>query len=229
VYASYDYTVGMIRVLVADDHSLIREGLKRILAGTPDLEVCGEASDGPEAVSQVAALKPDALLLDLSMPGVSGFDLLKRLRSDHPRLPILVLSMHDEQQYAVRAIRAGASGYLTKEGANTQLVNAIRRVAQGRPYISTAVAEQLATNAMPGQARSLHEGLTDRELQVLSMLVQGTSVSQVGRALNLSVKTVSTHKSRILGKLQLSSLAELVRYAIEHNLVEQPRAGASDQ
>lgn len=225
MYASFDYTVRMIRVLVADDHSLIREGLKRILAGTQDLEVCGEAGDGPEVVSQVAMLKPDTLLLDLSMPGVSGFDLIKRLRGSHPRLPILVLSMHDEQQYAVRAIRAGASGYLTKEGANTQLVNAIRRVALGRPYISTAVAEQLATNAMPGQSRVLHEELTDRELQVLQMLVQGTTVSQVGRALNLSVKTVSTHKSRILGKLQLSSLAELVRYAIEHNLVEGHRDG----
>jgi len=215
----------MIRVLVADDHSLIREGLKRILSGTQDLEVCGEAGSGPEVLGQVALLKPDTLLLDLSMPGVSGFDLVKRLRGDYPRLPILVLSMHDEQQYAVRAIRAGASGYLTKEGANTQLVNAIRRVALGRPYISTAVAEQLATSAMPGQSIVLHEELTDRELQVLRMLVQGTTVSQVGRTLNLSVKTVSTHKSRILGKLQLSSLAEMVRYAIEHNLVEQHRDG----
>lgn len=215
----------MIRVLVADDHSLIREGLKRILSGTQDLEVCGEAGNGEEVLSQVALLKPDALLLDLSMPGVSGFDLIKRLRGDHPRLPILVLSMHDEQQYAVRAIRSGASGYLTKEGANTQLVNAIRRVAQGRPYISTAVAEQLATNAMPGKSRFLHEELTDRELQVLRMLVHGTTVSQVGRDLNLSVKTVSTHKSRILGKLQLSSLAELVRYSIEHNLTDQHRNG----
>ncbi|MFK7964837.1 MAG: response regulator [Burkholderiaceae bacterium] len=214
----------MIRVLVADDHSLIREGLKRILSGTQDLVVCGEADDGASVISEVAALKPDALLLDLSMPGTRGFDLIKRLRTDHPRLPILVLSMHDEQQYAVRAIRAGASGYLTKEGANTQLVNAIRKVAQGRPYISTVVAEQLATHAMPGQYSQLHEELTDRELQVLRMLVQGTTVSQVARSLNLSVKTVSTHKSRVLGKLHLSSLAELVRYALEHNLVEKPAA-----
>lgn len=212
----------MVRILVADDHALIREGLRRILSLTEDLTVCGEAGNSAEVVAGLQALNPDTLLLDLSMPGASGFELIKRVRQEYPRLPILVLSMHDEAQYAVRAIRAGANGYLTKEGANTQLVNAIRRVASGRPYISTKVAEQLAISAMPGHATALHEDLSNREMQVLKLLVSGSTVSQIGLSLNLSVKTVSTHKSRILGKLQLSSLAQLVKYSLENHLADQP-------
>lgn len=214
----------MVQIFIADDHALIREGLRRILSGTDDLTVCGEAGDGPGVLAGISQASPDVLLLDLSMPGVSGFDLIKRVRGEYPALPILVLSMHDEQQYAVRAMHAGANGYLTKEGANTQLVNAIRRVATGRPYISNAVAEQLAMRAMPGQAGNLHEELSNREMQVLQLLVEGNTVSQIGQQLNVSVKTVSTHKARILGKLQLSSLADLVRYAMENRLLDRPGA-----
>ncbi|MGH1360716.1 MAG: response regulator [Burkholderiaceae bacterium] len=212
----------MVQIFIADDHALIREGLRRILSGTDDLTVCGEAADGPGVLAGVKNEKPDVLLLDLSMPGVSGFDLIKRVRAAHPALPILVLSMHDEQQYAVRAMHAGANGYLTKEGANTQLVNAIRRVATGRPYISNAVAEQLALRSMPGRVGALHDELSNREMQVLQLLVEGHSVSLIGQRLNVSVKTVSTHKARILGKLQISSLAELVRYAMENDLLDRP-------
>ncbi len=213
----------MIRILVADDHSLIREGLRRIVAEQADLSVCAEATDGAETLEAVSVHRPDVLLLDLSMPDTSGFDLIKRLHAQWPTLPILVLTMHDEHQYAVRAIRAGARGYLTKESASIQLVNAIRKVAQGRPYISAAVAEQLAMNEMPGHAEALHDDLSNREMQVLERLVSGQSVSQIANQLNLSVKTISTHKARVLGKLRLTSLAELVRYSIEHGLVADPQ------
>lgn len=201
---------------------MIREGLHRILDATDGIEVCGEAADGHAVLTSLAGQVPDILLLDLSMPGTNGFDLIKRIKRDWPDLPILVLSMHDEEQYALRAIRAGASGYLGKENASNQLINAIEKVAAGRPYISAAVAEQLAMNAMPGAAVSAnrHEDLSNREMQVLQLLVDGKTVSSIANDLNVSVKTVSTHKSRILGKLRLKSLAELIRYSMENRLVD---------
>ncbi|MGB7182126.1 MAG: response regulator transcription factor [Burkholderiaceae bacterium] len=213
----------MISILIADDHAMIREGLKRILESTKDLTVAGEAANGIEVLAALKVRQPDVLLLDLSMPGVSGFDLIKRVRADYAGLPILVLTMHDETQYALRAIRVGATGYLTKEGASTQLVDAIRKVAQGRPYFSSAVAEQLAMDAMPGHAAGAsHDALSNRELQVLELIVAGKTVSDIAQRLNVSVKTVSTHKTRLLGKLRMHSVAELVRYAIEHGLTNEP-------
>lgn len=202
---------------------MIREGLRRILDATENLEVCAEASNGSEVMQALEKGLPDVLLLDLSMPGTNGFDLIKRVKREWPTLPVLVLTMHDEGQYALRAIRAGALGYLGKENASTQLVNAIQKVASGRPYISVAVAEQLAMDAMPGGGAKAkaHDELSNREMQVLMMLVDGKTVSQVAAALNVSVKTVSTHKSRILGKMRLNSLAELVRYSIENGLVDR--------
>lgn len=209
----------MISILVADDHILIREGLRRILAAEIDMEVCGEAASSADVLDRLRELTPDLLLLDFSMPGTSGFELIKRVKIQWPKVPILVLTMHDEELYAVRVMRAGASGYITKGGESAELVTAIRKVASGRPYISSVVAEQLAMKAMTGQAISLHEELSNREMQVLELLVAGKSVKEAAAILSVSVKTISTHKARLLDRLQLHSIADLVRYSIEHRLV----------
>lgn len=211
----------MVRIVVADDHTIVREGLKQILAGQPDFEVVAEASDGHEALKRVRELDFDVLLLDMSMPGKSGVELIKQVKSEKPKLRILVLTMHEEHQYAVRAIRAGASGYLTKEGASSQLVTALRKVAAGGAFISAEVAEQLALNAMPDATGPLHERLSDREFQVFRMIAEGKSVSEIAERLNLSVKTVSTHKANLLQKMNMTTQGELIRYALEHNLVEK--------
>lgn len=210
----------MIRIVIADDHTIMREGLKRILEGADDIEVVGEATDGFEALAQVRKGGFDLLMLDLSMPGRNGVELIRQIKDEMPKLPILILTMHDEEQYAVRAIRAGARGYLTKESAGTQLVSAIRRVASGRPYISLEVAEQLAMDAMPSVMDDLpHKQLSDREFEVFSMLVCGKSITEIAESLHLSVKTVSTHKTRILHKMGVPSLADLVQYAVVHGLL----------
>ena len=209
----------MIRVVVADDHTLMREGLKRILEGAEDITVVGEAIDGFETLIQARRGDFDLLLLDMSMPGKSGVELIRQVKETAPKMPILVLTMHEEEQYAVRAIRAGARGYMTKESAGTQLLTAIRKVAAGRPYISMAVAEQLAIDAMPAHERLPHKDLSNREFEVFSMLVIGKSITEIADALHLSVKTVSTHKTRILQKMALTSLAELVQYAVAYRLL----------
>lgn len=210
----------MIRIVIADDHTIMREGLKRILEGADDIEVVGEATDGFEALAQVRKGGFDLLMLDLSMPGRNGVELIRQIKDEMPKLPILILTMHDEEQYAVRAIRAGARGYLTKESAGTQLVSAIRKVASGRPYISLEVAEQLAMDAMPATMEDLpHKQLSDREFEVFSLLVGGKSITEIAESLHLSVKTVSTHKTRILHKMGVPSLADLVQYAVVHGLL----------
>jgi DNA-binding NarL/FixJ family response regulator len=210
----------MIRIVIADDHTIMREGLKRILDGADDIEVVGEAVDGFEALAQVRKGGFDLLMLDLSMPGRSGVELIRQIKDEMPKLPILILTMHEEEQYAVRAIRAGARGYLTKESAGTQLVSAIRKVASGRPYISLEVAEQLAMDAMPSNNEDLpHKQLSDREFEVFSLLVGGKSITEIAEMLHLSVKTVSTHKTRILHKMGMPSLADLVQYAVAHRLL----------
>ncbi|HET7404456.1 MAG TPA: response regulator transcription factor [Usitatibacter sp.] len=211
----------MIRIVVADDHTIVREGLKQILTAAGDLEVVAEAQNGFEVMDRVRALDFDVLLLDMSMPGKSGIELIKQVHAEKPRLRILVLSMHEEHQYAVRAIRAGAAGYLTKEGASAQLVSAIRRVAAGGAYISADVAEQLALGAMPDAKGPPHSTLSDREFQIFRMIAEGKSVSDIAERLNLSVKTVSTHKANILQKMNMSTQAELIRYALTHRLVEE--------
>jgi len=206
---------------VADDHTIVREGLKQLLTAAGDLEVVAEAQNGFEVMDRVRALDFDVLLLDMSMPGKSGIELIKQVHAEKPRLRILILSMHEEHQYAVRAIRAGAAGYLTKEGASAQLVSAIRRVAGGGAYISADVAEQLALGAMPGAKGPPHSTLSDREFQIFRMIAEGRSVSDIAERLNLSVKTVSTHKANILQKMNMSTQAELIRYALTHRLVEE--------
>ncbi|MBI3898210.1 MAG: response regulator transcription factor [Gammaproteobacteria bacterium] len=214
----------MIRVIIADDHTIVREGLKQLLAGA-DFEIVGEARDGHEAIECVRTLAADVLLLDMSMPKKSGIELIKQIKSERPKLRVLVLSMHEEQQYAIRAIKAGASGYLTKDSASAQLISAIRKVAGGGAFISSAVAEQLALGAMPQTEGPPHTALSDREYQVFQLLVSGKSVTEIGEQLNLSVKTVSTHKARLMEKLGLTNQTELVRYAIAHRLVDDPSAG----
>ena len=210
----------MIRLVVADDHTIVREGLKQLLGAAGDLAVVGEAQNGHEVMERVRSLDFDLLLLDMSMPGKSGIELIKQVRAEKPKLRILVLSMHEEHQYAVRAIRAGAAGYLTKESATRQLVDAIRKVASGGAFISAEVAQQLALGAMPDAKGPLHGTLSDREFQVFKLIAEGKSVSDIAERLNLSVKTVSTHKSNILQKMNMTTQAELIRYAINERLVD---------
>jgi DNA-binding NarL/FixJ family response regulator len=212
----------MIRVVVADDHAIVREGLKRIVSSLAGMMVLGEAADGAEVMARVRELEFDVLLLDLSMPGRSGMELIRQVHAERPRLRILVLSMHQELQYAVRSIKAGASGYLTKESAPDQLEQAIRKIASGGAFVSAEVAQQLALGAMPGGQTLPHEGLSAREFEVFHLLVAGVSVTDAAARLNLSVKTISTHKSNLMHKMELQSTAELVRYAMTHGLVEQP-------
>jgi DNA-binding NarL/FixJ family response regulator len=210
-----------VRIVLADDHAIVREGLKRIVADAQDFQVVGEAADGSAAMKAVRELEFDVLVLDLSMPGRSGMELIKLVKAEKPRVRILVLSMHQETQYAVRAIKSGASGYLTKESAPAQLEQAIRKIAGGGAYISADVAEQLALGAMPGGDGGLpHETLSDREFEVFRLLVAGEAVTDIAHKLNLSVKTVSTHKANLMHKLGLANPTELVRYAIKHGLAD---------
>jgi DNA-binding NarL/FixJ family response regulator len=214
----------MIRVVIADDHTILREGLKQLLAASEDLEVVGEAADGHQVMREVRDREFDVLLLDMSMPGKSGMELIKQVKAERPKLRVLVLSMHEEHQYAVRAIRSGASGYLTKESAGTLLVSAIRKVAGGGAFISAEVAEQLALSSMPHAEGPPHASLSDREYQVFRRLVEGEHVTEIAATLNLSVKTVSTHKARLMEKLGIDNAAELVRYALKHGLTDDPNA-----
>ena len=206
----------MIRVLLADDHTLVREGLKQLLAATADLRVEGEAANGDEALALAKANDYELAVIDLSMPGLAGIELVKRLKLEKPRLRVLVLSMHGEQQYAARAIRAGASGYLTKDSAVEQLVIAIRKVAAGGVHISEAAAAHLVA-AAAGEG-PVHRRLSDREFEVFRLLVAGLGPTEIADQLHLSVKTVSTHKTRILEKMGAESIADLVRYAVEYKL-----------
>jgi DNA-binding NarL/FixJ family response regulator len=204
----------MTTIVLADDHKIVREGLKRILAATTDLQVAAEAADGDELLRLVKAADYDIAVVDLSMPGLAGPALIKRLKSEKPKLRILVLSMHGEQQYAARVLKAGASGYLNKDSAAEQLVGAIRKIASGGVHIGEAAAASLVA-----AEKTPHDALSDREFEVLKLLVEGLGPTEIGERLHLSVKTVSTHKTRILEKLNLGSTAELVRYALENKLV----------
>ena len=211
----------MIRILIADDHDILRAGLRHILADSPDIEVAAEATNGSEAIAQLRKELCDVLVLDLTMPGRNGIELIKQIRSDFPRLPLLILSMHKEDIYAVRALKAGANGYLCKDNAEAFLAEAIRKVHAGGLFINQSVAERLTMNILQGRhAEMPHNRLTDREYQVFLLIVQGMGVTEIGRHLNLSVKTVSTHKASIQVKMDLANTAELVRYAVENRLVQ---------
>lgn len=210
----------MIRIVLADDHAIVREGLKQILATQPDFEVVGEAADGAQVMQQVRDREFDLLLLDLSMPGRSGMELIRLVKAEKPRVRILILSMHQEIQYAVRAIKSGASGYLTKESASAELAQALRKIAAGGAYVTAEVAQQLALSAMPGHEAAPHEALSAREFEVFRQLVAGASVTEIAQQLHLSVKTVSTHKTNLMHKLGVHNPAEVVRYAIRHGLAD---------
>lgn len=211
----------MIRILIADDHTLMREGLKQILATAGDMVVAGEASDGFQTLERVRGGEWDLLLLDMSMPGRSGIDLIKQIRSERPKLPILVLSMHKEEEYAVRSIRAGASGYLCKDSASQQLLSAIRTVAKGGRFISADVANDLAFNLIFRDDRPPHASLSDREFLIFRNIANGEAITDIASRLNLSAKTVSTYKTRVLQKMQMSSVAELIRYGLKHGLLDE--------
>jgi DNA-binding NarL/FixJ family response regulator len=208
----------VIRLLIADDHPIVREGLRRIAADQPGIAVVAEAASADEALARVADTAVDVMLLDVSMPGPGFIEVLQRVRRDHPSVKVLVLSVHPEDQWAVRALRAGAAGYLTKDHSPEQLIEAIRRVYRGGKYVTAALAEKLATGLEAGGSATPHEGLSDREYEVLRALGAGLSVKDVAGRLNLSPKTVSTYRARILEKMQLRTNADLVRYARDHAL-----------
>ena len=210
----------MIKILIADDHAIVREGMKQIVADTSDMVVAGEAVDGQEVLEQVRKEDWDLVLLDISMPGRGGIDILKELKIEKPKLPVLVLSMYPEEQYAIRALKAGASGYLTKESAPEELIEAIRKVSQGRKYISVALAESLAFHVGTNSEKPLQETLSNREYQVMLMLASGKTVKEIANDLSLSVKTISTNRVRALRKMGMKNNAELTYYAIKHELVK---------
>jgi DNA-binding NarL/FixJ family response regulator len=210
----------MINILIADDHAIVRQGLKQIIADQRDMHVGGEAHNGQEALELILNKKWDVAVIDISMPGRGGLDILKEIKNERPKLPVLVLSMHPEDQYALRALRAGAAGYITKESAPDQLVTAIRKILTGRKYVSESLAQKMADEIGGGSERPLHEQLSDRELQVLCKIASGKTVSEIGNELSLSVKTISTYRARLLEKMKMKNNAELTHYAISSKLVE---------
>jgi DNA-binding NarL/FixJ family response regulator len=210
----------MIRVLIADDHTLVRDGLRHILESAHGFEVTGEAADSAGALALVRTHEAEVILLDLSMPGRSGLDMIKQIKDEKPALRILVLTMHAEEQYAVRAFKSGASGYLTKESAAAELVAAVTKIAAGGVYVSLTMAEKFALNLNAPQTALPHQQLSDREFDVFKRLVGGVSISEIANQLCVSSKTVSTYKTRVMEKLQISTEAALIRYAIKHRLFE---------
>ncbi len=210
----------MLKVLIADDHAVVRQGLRQILAEIPELSVVGEAENGQDALNQVRSEPWDVLVLDMSMPGRGGLDILKDVRRERPETRVLVLSMHPEDQFAVRMLKAGAAGYLTKETATDELVKAVRKVLTGAKYISPTLAEKLAFDVDRDNDKPLHEKLSDREFQVMRRLAAGQTVQQIADELILSPKTISTYRARVLEKLELKSNAELIHYAIGNKLVD---------
>ncbi len=210
----------MIRVLIADDHAIVRGGLKQIIATTTDIVAAGEATDGAEVIDRLRQVELDLLLLDMTMPGLSGIDLVRRVRGERPTLPILVLSMHNEGQVVSRALRAGATGYVTKDSDPAILLSAIRKVAMGGRFIDPALVDAIVFDAGNGD-RPPHECLSDREFQVLQRIVSGETVGEIGDALKLSAKTISTHKMRLMQKLGVNNNADLIRYALRHGLAQE--------
>jgi len=208
----------VIRILIADDHAIVRCGLKGILARELENLICGEAKDGHEVLIRLEEDEWDLLILDVTMPGRSGLDVLKEVKVLRPKLPVLILSMHPEDQYGKRVLKAGAAGYMNKESAPEELVKAIRRALAGGRYVSPTLAEKLANDLSADGGRPIHEVLSDREFEVLRLIAAGKTVSQIGEELHLSVTTVSTYRSRILEKLQLSTTAQLMHFALENHI-----------
>ena len=210
----------MIKILIADDHAIVREGLKQIVMETSDMIIADEASNGHQVLKKVFKNDYDVVVLDITMPDINGLDVLKQLKIQKPAIPILVLTMHPEEQYAMRMLRAGASGYLTKASATDELISAIRKVSLGRKYVSASLAEKLAFELEGDTERPLHETLSDREYQVMCMIAGGKQVKQIAEELYLSIKTISTYRSRILEKMKMKNNAEITHYAIKNRLVD---------
>ena len=211
----------MLKILVADDHPIVRQGIKQIIADTTDMVVAGEAANGQEVLNAVKENPYDVILLDIAMPGPNSIDILKQLKKDKPQIAVLILSIHPEEQYAVRTLKAGASGYLTKESAPDELVEAIRKVSKGGKYITSSLAESLATILIKEDQGLPHTILSDREYQVLLMISSGKTNKEIADELSLSVKTISTHHTRILNKMNMRTNAELIHYVIKHELEDQ--------
>jgi len=209
----------MIKILIVDDHPIVRKGLKQLLEEAKDIFVADEAVCGREVLEKVKKNDYDVILLDISLPDISGLEILKELKLEKPEINILILSMHSEEQYAVRTLRSGASGYLTKEKLPEELIMAIRRVAGGKKYISPSIAELLAFNLEEGTKKAAHEVLSDREFRVMCMISAGKTLKDIGEELSLSIKTISTYRSRILTKMNMKNNSEIIRYAIENKLV----------
>jgi two-component system, NarL family, invasion response regulator UvrY len=210
----------VINVLVADDHALIREGLKKTLNSEPDMVFAGEANNVIELFNQLERLTVDVVLLDITMPGESGLDALKELRTKYPHLPVLILSFHPEHRFAVRALKAGAAGYITKQSATEELVQAIRKIVSGGKYVSASLAEELAVELGDANGKPLHETLSDREFQVMRLIAAGKKSSEIAEELVVSLSTVNTYRNRIFEKMKMQSNADLTRYAIDHELIE---------
>jgi len=210
----------MIKILIADDHPIVRQGLKQILSEEPDIEVVGEAQNSQEVLELVRKQHWDIVILDITMPGRGGLDVLKELKHERPKLPVLMLSVHPENQYAVRALKAHASGYLTKDSAPEELVKAIRKILRGGKYISLTLADKLAFDLETETEKPLHDTLSDREYQVMMMIASGKTVSQIAEELSLSVKTIGTYRTRILEKMKLKTNAELTHYVFKNKLIE---------
>ena len=208
----------MIEIILVDDHAIVREGIRRIIDDTPGLTISSEASTGEEALALIKKEKYDLVILDISMPGKNGLQTLKEIKKYNEKIPVLMLSMHAEEQYAMRAIKAGASGYLTKESASDQLVSAIRKIHDGRKYISAGVAELLVTDIYHDDEKHPHEYLSDREFEIFKLIIRGNSAKIIAANLSISDKTVSTYRSRIMKKMDMHSTADLIHYAIENNI-----------
>ena len=209
----------MIKVLIADDHPIFRQGIKQVLEENPDIEVAGEATTGKEALNMIRQNAYDAVTLDISMPDINGLEILKYIHAEKPELPVLMLSIYPEEQFAIRALRAGAAGYLTKTSVPEELVTALKKIVSGTRYITTSLAEKLAMDIQsPKDNRQPHELLSDREYEVMRMIGQGKTVSEIAEELKLSVKTVSTHRAHILTKMRMETNAQVMRYAMEHHL-----------
>jgi DNA-binding NarL/FixJ family response regulator len=210
----------MLKLLIVDDHEVVRRGVKTIFDEESGTMVFGEASTAPEALKRISEQDWDIVILDLSLPGRSGLDLLRELKHLRPRLPVLILSMHSEEQYARRALKAGASGYMTKDSSRTELVRAVKRVVEGGKYVSATLAEQLAVDLQSGTHRPPHEKLSDREFEILCLIASGKTVGEIADMVSLSDKTISTYRARVLEKMNMKTNAELTHYAISNQLVE---------